>query len=284
MPTCFERVVAVLNALGPQLPQNAQPAVSAALTTLRAAYRGLQNPGLAPIDYADITTQTAYVFGYLGANADLINRALCLDHAASQRVLNQPAVRIVAVGGGPGTELVGIYKYLDRHRCTCQRIEYLALDHHPTWQNLWPGVISTQPEGVTTTIAQVPFTIQGHIDGAALEAIAAADIVTFSYSLSETWRYGANGQVALTLDQIILALRPGALVLYSDNGGPNFDPHLDANFSQRQDITVLGHDRLSQMVGNDEEKSVLNQWSEWIKNGSPKLKGDATISLMEKRR
>lgn len=283
MPTCFERAVAILNTLGPNLPQNSQAEMSAALAELQAAYRTLQNPEIAPIDYSAITTQAAYIFRYLGANADLVRRALALNRQASERVLNRQLVRIVSVGGGPGTELVGLYKFIETFGCRCQAVEYIALDHHNAWQTIWPAVISTQPATMTTGVAQIPFSLHGQMSAAALAAISAADILTFSYALSESWRYGANGEVADTINRALSALPAGALVLYSDNGGPNFDPHLDVHFSLRQDFIPLGRDRVNQMVGHDEQASVLNAWKDWINNGSPKLRGDATMLLMEKR-
>ena len=113
------------------------------------------------------------------------------------------------------------------------------------------------------------------------------DVLTLSYTLSEVWRYNDDGSVEANIDRIISALRPGALVLYSDNSGEHFDPHAEAFLFSRADlIDVDRHQHDHMLIGGDEQKDVLQEYRTWM-GGSlvthPKLTGKATSAAFLKR-
>ena len=92
------------------------------------------------IDYQDPLCRLGYLHRYAPVHATLFEHVLrALDEipmahfCADKGVLN-----ICAMGGGPGTELLGIAKYLDSpFRWMPPKIAFTVFDKVPQWSELW---------------------------------------------------------------------------------------------------------------------------------------------------
>lgn len=139
----------MLDAMMPKLPGDGPAAVKHKILSLGALYPGIWNPAAKPIDYSDPATQAAYVFTYLGANADLVYQTLVGAHDTAKHLLNQPEPRIACMGGGPGSDLLGLVKFAERFAKQPKKLIVEVLDHQLDWWNMWDYTLATLPSEIS---------------------------------------------------------------------------------------------------------------------------------------
>jgi ribosomal protein RSM22 (predicted rRNA methylase) len=267
----------MLDQICPPLGENGGPAIKAAQEALSLGYGQLRDGAAPPIDYSDRATQAAYVFSYLAPNASLVYAGLSRAAAEVQAAMALRPVRIVAVGGGPGTELVALFKFIELYQLANVEIELTILDRNPAWAVIWPIAAATAPAGATARITFRPFSMHENGFEAPPVEIATADIVIFSYCLSEAWRYNAEGVVSARLADLIAAAKPGALFIYVDNGG-TFDVDLDRDFINATGVHHLFRFAKQQFIGSEEQFESLRAYHDWIKGRMPRWTGRATVA------
>lgn len=91
------------------------------------------------IDYQDALCRLGYLYVHVGANArifeDTISQSPMLSHFIQSN--SGQSISICAVGGGPGTELLGLAKYLLLQRRIPSDISFTILDSVPQWAETW---------------------------------------------------------------------------------------------------------------------------------------------------
>jgi|GEM_PF-1342624 len=105
------------------------------------------------IAYNDPLCRLAYLYKHVAANATLFERALThID--ATNKVLKARAgkkLRVCSIGGGPGSELLGLVKFLVRtakpKKFMPERIEFTIFDLVPQWGESW-GQLANQAESI----------------------------------------------------------------------------------------------------------------------------------------
>lgn len=112
------------------------------------------------IDYNDPLCRLGYLFKHAGANATLFEKTL--DKSAHlKNLLSQDArqsIHVCTVGGGPGTELLGLTKFLLSTSVLIPNISFTVLDQVPQWGETW-NEISRACEIAFSSNANVPPTI-----------------------------------------------------------------------------------------------------------------------------
>lgn len=92
------------------------------------------------IDYANPLCRLGYLYRHATANATLFEMVL-KESGELRTVLRESAngrINVCAVGGGPGTELLGLAKFLLRRaRAYPSRITFTVLDVIPQWAETW---------------------------------------------------------------------------------------------------------------------------------------------------
>ena len=253
------------------------------ISRLSGDYPQIWNAKIKAIDYSAPECHIAYAYTYMAANADLIFSLLRASGEPAKNLLSKSVVKVVSVGGEPGTEMLGIFKFNEHYKLPAKDIQCLIYDHNAPWCAFWPTVAKIAPAGVTASIGQsaLSLTDPDSIDDVA--SISNADVITFSYSLSEAWRYDEEGKVSATVKKILDAAKAGSLILYSDNAGEHFDPHMAKAFCERADLQMIAReDRDHMLVGRDEESSVLAEYTKWLNGRRSKLTGHATLVAFEK--
>jgi hypothetical protein len=107
---------------------------------LSASYGGLANPNRKPVDYKDPATRFAHVFKYVAAHGDYVVQVLdMLRDKLDGNIFSGENVRVSCVGGGPGSDIIGVLKYLDDHKKeeTVEKITCYLLDKEQAWADTW---------------------------------------------------------------------------------------------------------------------------------------------------
>ena len=95
------------------------------------------------IDYHDPFCRMAYLYMNVAVHAALFEDALC-KHAAAGAVVGTLAasgeeLRVCALGGGPGSELLGLVRFIETMhlggRPAC--LDFLLIDRVPEWDESW---------------------------------------------------------------------------------------------------------------------------------------------------
>jgi hypothetical protein len=283
LKTNFERVKDILDILCQKHPSTSGPTVRQSIAQLSSSYLGLHDPAREAVDYSSIHAQIGYLYEYVPANADLIFQTLVASASHAHDLLKKTAISMACIGGGPGTELLGLFKYAERRPGKVASIACDIWDHNTPWSAVHRAVASTAPSGITSKIDLEEFNwLTKYKWGGSKYGY---QLVTLSYTLSEVWRSNKTGIVSENVDGIICSLHPGTLIIYSDNRGDNFDPNFKSHFLDRPDLEVVSNEDYTHMlIGSDEQASVLAPYREWLGSGAPmsKLTGRATCAALVK--
>lgn len=260
--TNFERVKNALDRLLPRVvvknPETLDVRIGKRCARLRRSYSGnLLAADREPIDYSRPVTQLAYIYRSLPAHAEWVFKALMRAPRTVGAVFNRSEVKIACIGGGPGSDILGIVKFAESQGFGKRQLSFTVLDRERGW--------NVARNDLVAAIASMPITQRyQHLDLAERGSwtdewgFVSSDILTFSFSLSEVWSYNDAGSVSEFLDRVISNARKGALFVYVDNGGDNFSPLVDAEFSDRDDIKCLASvDDDEMRLGADEQRAVL---------------------------
>jgi hypothetical protein len=153
------------------------------------------------IAYEDPLCRFAYLYCHTAANANLCEVAIRHSHKVARFIeakLKAEELRVCAFGGGPGTELLAISKYVLRERRTGHaRIAFTLLDRVPEWSETWNaleaqingelkatyGSFSKQPFSICKTF--VPFNMTEAGQYANLATLLQQDLYIMNYVVSE---------------------------------------------------------------------------------------------------
>jgi hypothetical protein len=189
-------------------------AIRTTLDYLQQQY-GLLGKG-AVINYADAATRFAYLYKYVGVRADFTYQVVARCRAI-QALLCREHVRVVCIGGGPGTELIGLAKHASvyRHRAT---IAACIIDKEPAWRASWELVSKHMSHylhdhpAITGALLELDATAP--TTWATLDRHLCADLYTMSYFLSEFRNRHASA--ARFLQSVLRGAKPGALFVFLD--------------------------------------------------------------------
>ena len=112
---CFEVVQKVLDATYAEIPGDAptrDAAISAALRTMSDQYKTNLLSSGGP-DFSDPATRFAYVFLYVPAHSHWLYELITWSDEAKS-IFDAQRLRMTCLGGGPGSDLVGVLKYMSK--------------------------------------------------------------------------------------------------------------------------------------------------------------------------
>ena len=110
----FEKLLYSLHQMGREQSGDAwESQISNSLEMLREEYDELTVENRGEIDYESLSTQTAYVYAYAIGRAEFTYQLLKRYRVElGQPIFRNKEARITSLGGGPGSEIAGVVKYL----------------------------------------------------------------------------------------------------------------------------------------------------------------------------
>ena len=118
--------------------------VKEAILHMRREYNRKKRP---EIPFGDPVYRLAYLYEYAPANA-LAVEAVLNDDAKNQRLISglltsKQCISLCCLGGGPGSEVVGVAKWIVRQQLDTTQLEVLVTDKYPQWKDQWKSVRDT---------------------------------------------------------------------------------------------------------------------------------------------
>jgi hypothetical protein len=201
------------------------------LRCFSAEYRAGKKP---QNDYPDPLCRLAYLYCYVPANANLceiaIERTDELADFITEKLKDEEELKVCAFGGGPGTELLALAKFLinDRKKIGDCVVTFTLLDEVEEWVESWnliEGAIRNflrenfgKPSSWPFLISKsfVPFDITKMSGYGNLKQLFGQDLYILNYVVSEIYEQDQLDGVGKVLKAMVQSAESGAKVLIID--------------------------------------------------------------------
>ncbi|XP_022079671.1 uncharacterized protein LOC110973287 [Acanthaster planci] len=198
-------------------------------------------------DWSDSANRCAYVFLYLMQHCHLVYSSLqreSNDIIAAWR--NMSNMKVCSIGGGPGSDLVGVTTFLREYGIFPPSLECLVLDLYPNWKDTWDTIHQCIPEHFRVKYERCDVVTDVGLASNAHQFIQQADLITlvkFFSAVSAFFRTDQGRSRGNFLRSILREIKPGCLVLYIDNVHDS-DTQFEREFASR-----VGLEKVSQFRG-----------------------------------
>ncbi|MDB5711627.1 MAG: hypothetical protein JWL96_3697 [Sphingomonas bacterium] len=223
-------VLAKLDAQGAADHDDWEDQISARFASLSASYAELTKCERDLIDYSDLATQAAYVFRYALPHAEFNYDFLRLarQHIGAP-LFSDTVMTVTSIGGGPGSELLGLLKYLSEasDEPKVKRIIYTVIDKERNWQHVLEEIISA----TKTKISIETLFQRCDVSSATINSkvtLDQEDVVFMSYFISEICSLPQDLEVKANLKTILQSLKKGKLLFYKDSSASTFYYYFNA--------------------------------------------------------
>jgi len=253
-------------------------AIERELARLTDSYGHLKDRTRVEIDYSSPVGRFAYIYKYTVAHADYIKQLIELT-SPLQRLFDGNEVSVACLGGGPGSDLLGILKYMIRNRKTSTLTCYL-FDRERAWGDSWSEVARPLEANFQLYPVFQQMDVTDRTTWTAYSKFLRADLFTLSYFLSEVWTFKAQAEPFF--DHCFRRAKPGAYFLFVDNNdaGGEFVQWYDSLAAAHGVERIAG--RACHMAFSiEEEKRDLEPY--YSKFGWPKRGSNVAIRIGRKR-
>jgi hypothetical protein len=144
------------------------------------------------IDYGDPVKRFAYIYKYTVAHADYLMQLIRKRNEVCS-LFERREVEIACLGGGPGSDLLGVLKYMMEAKSKSTLTCYI-FDRERAWGDSWSRVAKKldAPFRVFPVFQQMDVT-DSQTWGCYQDYLQ-ADIFTLSYFMSEVWRIKSKAE------------------------------------------------------------------------------------------
>lgn len=262
---CFQLVKSVLDEAYQEIKGIEEEKDSKILNKLQHLEKQYRNISSAPdIPYGNPETRFAYIFRYVTSHANIVFQ-LIGNSKTTEELFNNDQLIVTCVGGGPGSDLVGIVKYAEANDIST-RIHCQILDKEISWNECWSDVALKLDPNFNISTHFLPLNVCEERSLNGLSKYLNADLFTMIYFLSEidSVREKAEGN----LNRIFSQMKSGACVIYVDNWDMQYYGFFDSLIANNGlEIIALNKEQLQMTI--DEEKTDLGDY--FSKFGHPKL-------------
>lgn len=178
----------------------------------------------ANIDYGDPATRFAYVYRYVTSHANLVYTIISRSKTLSDLFEATNEVDLACIGGGPGSDLLGVLKYLQQEAWE-GRLSVEIFDREAAWGETWSGLFKRVDTAVSVNTTFQTFDV---LDDRfkRFNRYLQSDLFTMIYFVSEV--YGIRGKAKIFFDHMLSKAKRGALLLYIDNDASAFSDWFSA--------------------------------------------------------
>jgi hypothetical protein len=276
--TCFKLLQSVLDEVWAQLPGTEDQKVAAVRSKgeeLRDGYKQLTTTRAA-VNYLDPATRYAYLCCYVSSHANMVAELLGM-YPNVRALFENDKVQIACIGGGPGSDLLGVLKFVDDSALAPQ-LKFFLYDREQAWSESWSDVDDKLGRNISTYFQ--PFDVTDSATWAQNSKYLNSDLFTFIYFASEIHRL--RDKAAPFFRQLFERAKPGATFLYIDNASPIFFQWFDEQWKGTPMEVLASTDDMSLRMPNDEQKTDLG--AHYMRmDGHPKLSGRVAVRILRKK-
>lgn len=274
---CFQIIKSVLDEAYDQIPGDEarkDDAINGILAALRTDYAKLLEG--TKIVYSDPIIRFAYIYAYVTSHANLV--CTIIENSEDLgNIFDNKKVNVACIGGGPGSDFLGILKYLMTNKKS-PAVTFQLCDREKTWAESWSDVDNKVDPTFRISTSYLPLDVTVPDDWKPYQKYFQSDLFTMIYFMSEVFalRDSADEYFA----NLFYQAKTGSLFLFVDNNSPNFYGWFD-ELAQTHNIDILKSRESRMTVPFDEDKSDLGRYFE--KFSSPKLTANVAYRIGQKK-
>ena len=264
--------------------QDTDDQIKAQFPYLSTSYGQLISTVRTPIDYKNPAVRFAYVYMYTASHGDYVVRLLeILAQQLGGKIFQNDPGRVSCIGGGPGSDVIAIVKYLtdSTDTETLKRLTVFLLDKEQAWGDSWTELnmkLPTSSMQLNTVFQQMDILKP---DWTSQRKFLDADVFTLSYVVSEVYAFDDGGVVTQFWQQLFKKAKSGAIFLYDDNGSDTFNSYFD-NQWQTAGLELIAHGTNERWFPrHSEQKSELDLYTNKF-HKDPKLQSTLTYRILRK--
>jgi len=256
--------------------------VQATFSQLTQKYFKLSNHSV-EIDYGDAITHFCYVFKYVAPHADYLARILALARTKAKKPLfSRKVLRVACIGGGPGTDLIGLLKYLAgrANEDGIKEIEVTVYDKEEAWHEVFNFVLASTYSNIKITAF---FGTLDVTDPSAWNGITFSDydLIISSFLVSEICRLKLGKAAKGFWSQLLSSMRTGSLFVYNDSSNDTFRDYFDAIIATSGNFKTLVRFDKTEMHCQDSTSPIADYINRF--DHRPKKKGDLAFRVLERQ-
>lgn len=278
----FQLTKTVLDELYAKIPgatkKEKDAKVNAALTYLAERYGKLLSASGPSLDYSDPVTRFAYIFRYVTCHANLV--CSVIEQSDELKALfKQDKVSVTCLGGGPGSDFLGILKYVMASRKQPE-LKCRLLDKEAAWAESWEDVDEKVKVPFRISNNFHPIDVGDYASWSDKSKYLQADLFTLIFFVSELFAK-LKEPAGQFLKHVLVGAKPGALLLYIDDNNSSFYSWFDKLlFDNGWEIIDQG--RGSMRLPREEQTKDLGEYCKEGRFGSPRLKPDVAWRIARK--
>jgi SAM-dependent methyltransferase len=252
--------------------------IAQALNELSSEYQKLTHEQAPPIAYGGNARRFAYIYRYAAAHADYVAQ-LIHKSTALKALLSGGSVKLACLGGGPGSDLLGVLKYLAGQELEGFKLKCSVFDKEGSWLDSWSDIVKQEnlPCEIDLEFKQIDVT-EAENWGNEKELLT-FDLLIFSFFLSEVWKF--RNDADSYFEQLLSRMRPGAFVLFLDNADARFFGWFDG-MSKKAGLKKIGSSECELTLSDGEQFSDFGKHFNTEKFEWPKRKGLVAWRIMQK--
>lgn len=259
---------------------NKDKQISSRMTALGEAYRKLAKEGV-PNDYADSVTRFAYIYVYVTSHANVVyqlirNCAVSRSCSELAKLFDREQVNVTCIGGGPGSDFLGILKYIILNKKT-PRLKLNLFDREPAWNECWQDVDTKLKMQISSTVT--PFDVTKEETWKPFEKFLSDDLFTMIYFMSEI--NSLREQAEPFFAHLFEKAKSGALMLYVDNNNKMFYEWFDSLVAKHNWKVLMSNEGVLKLDDYSEEKRDLEPY--YSKFQDPKLTANVAYRVCQKQ-
>ncbi len=257
-------------------PEKRDELIRKRLTELQDGYAELAKQN--DVSYGQPSIRFAYIYKYVASHSNLVYQKI-QSFRLLREAFQKPTVSVSCIGGGPGSDLVGILKFLADGLYEDEQTPKLRchiLDGENAWADAWSDVDEKIDADKISTYFS-PMDVTDENSWTQHSKYLNADLFTMIYFASEIFalRESANP----FFKNLFGKMKSGALLLYIDNNASCFTDWFDS-LAKAAGLEVVKSGAEVHQMTTDEEKTLLGDYLD--KFGPVKLRADIAFRIYRK--
>ncbi|MBI5297962.1 MAG: hypothetical protein HY869_21000 [Chloroflexi bacterium] len=276
---CFQLVRSVLDEIYSEIPlqDEAQKdkAIKDEILSLRSKYAKLLSSSRV-IDYENPITRFSYIYSYVTSHANIVYNIIESSDMLCA-LMDSKKVSMTSIGGGPGSDLLGVIKYLT-NASKSPTLRCNLYDRESAWGESWSDVDNKLENPFKISIYFQQFDVGEPSTWVRHVKYLSSDLFTMVYFMSEV--FGNKTTAEPFFNNLFANAKKGALFLYADNNTPDFYNWFD-ELAHRNSLITIESTSKNFNVNYDEEKTDLGIY--YDKFGFPKLTANIAYRICQKQ-
>lgn len=278
---CFQIIKSILDEEYNQISGNdseKDEKIKNRLKALRDSYAQLLEENT--ISYRDPITRFAYIYKYVTSHANLVF-TLFENNEKLRSIFdteNNEKVKVACIGGGPGSDFMGIIKYMMKNQKS-SNVKFQICDRERAWQDSWDGVEDKVEPKFHISTSYLPLDVTDFDDWSINTKYFQSDLFTMIYFMSEVVRLRERANEYFV--HLFSRAKPGSLFLFVDNNSSKFYDWFD-ELAETHNIDIIKSREETITLPFDEEKSDLEKYLD--KFSPPKLQAKVAYRIGQKNK